>query len=96
MMWCMHVRGLTPGPFVYWLCLAHQLLFSSQEPVHSLTTANQGKKFRIVFKFQLCVGVTGYRKSVSVLPNGLNKSGVRAQDTRTNNSSVDEIRTHNL
>ena len=50
MMWCMHVHGLMPSPFVCCLCLAHQVMFWRRVPLQSLTTANQRWTYRLVFK----------------------------------------------
>ena len=67
-------------PCVYCLCLADRVSFSTQAPVQSLTHSQSAKDIDPYFKFQLYMKDPGHRKKVLIFPNGLSKSGERAND----------------
>ena len=77
LMSCLNVCGHMRSPYVYRLCLARRVSFSTW--AQSLITANQQ---RIVpyFKSQLCVEDPGHRKPVLIFSNGLSKPRERVHD----------------
>ena len=64
MQWGRHMRC----PYVYFLCLAGRVLFSTRAPVQSFTTANQQRIYTRILCPNFCAGPRPL-KAILILPN---------------------------